>query len=293
MILKFGPTDVVDPFEHVVDAVVKTLLGLHVVERARQGAFGAGAVVANDVDDQRVVTYSQGVQRVDDASRLRVDVLEEPGKYFLHPGVQTPLIIGAVIPCRNFIRPLRQDGVLGDDTQIDLVFEREFSLPIPTVVELALVLVGPFLGDVMRRVRRAWSPIDEERLIWRRRLLFAHPGNRVICNGLREMPSLFSGRFDRRRIADQRCRPLVSLTTEEAIEILKPLPCRPMFERSRWAGLIVGRVVPLSERGAAVAIAGQNGRNRSCIRWPTSVITGVGRSELHDVSGVHRMVVAP
>ena len=51
----------------------------------------------------------------------------------------------------------------GITPELLLAGERALALDVPAVVELALVLVGPFLGHVMRRVRRAGREVDEER----------------------------------------------------------------------------------------------------------------------------------
>ena len=50
------------------------VVGGHLVERALQGAFGAGAVVAADVDDQRVVELAHVLDRLDDAADLMVGI---------------------------------------------------------------------------------------------------------------------------------------------------------------------------------------------------------------------------
>ena len=57
-------------FRQSQDAVV----GGHLVERSLERAFGAGAVVAADVDDQRVVEFAHVLDRLDDAADLMVRV---------------------------------------------------------------------------------------------------------------------------------------------------------------------------------------------------------------------------
>ena len=57
-------------FGQVQNAVV----GGHLVERALERAFGAGAVVAADVDDQRVVELAHVLDRLDDAADLMVGI---------------------------------------------------------------------------------------------------------------------------------------------------------------------------------------------------------------------------
>ena len=68
----------------------------------------------------------------------------------------------------------RQLRVLRDDAQLLLLRERLLAIGVPAVVELALVLVRPFLRHVMRRVAGAGAEVQEERLVrappaWSRR----------------------------------------------------------------------------------------------------------------------------
>ena len=63
-------------FREVQNAVV----GGHLVRSALQGAFGAGAVVAADVDDQRVVELAHVLDRLDDAADLMVGIGGVGGK---------------------------------------------------------------------------------------------------------------------------------------------------------------------------------------------------------------------
>ena len=89
----------------------------------------------------------------------------------------------------------------GNDAELLLPREGLFAQLVPAVVELALVLVGPFLGHVMRRVGGAGREVDEERLVGDQRLLLADPGDRLVGHVFHEVVALF-GRLlhlDRRR----------------------------------------------------------------------------------------------
>jgi hypothetical protein len=58
--------------------------------------------------------------------------------------------------------------------------EGTLAVFVPAVVELALILVGPFLRHLMRAVRRAGSPIHEERLVGRKSFMFTQPTDRIV-----------------------------------------------------------------------------------------------------------------
>ena len=79
--------------------VQNAVVGGHLVRRALQRAFGAGAVVAADVDDQRVVELAHVLDRLDDAADLMVGIGGVAGKdlrlarieFLLHEGKRVPL----------------------------------------------------------------------------------------------------------------------------------------------------------------------------------------------------------
>jgi hypothetical protein len=91
-------TDLVDALEHERHVVEEAQLGLHVVERSGERTFAARAVVADHVDDQRVVAQAHGLDRVDHLADLGIDVLEEAGEDLLHPRVEALLVRRARLP---------------------------------------------------------------------------------------------------------------------------------------------------------------------------------------------------
>ena len=167
MIFVLRTADLVDVGQHRRDVVGETLLRLHVVERAVERAFRARPIVADDIDDEGIVALSEGFQSVDELADLRIDVLEESCEHLLHPGVKALLVRRGGIPGGNFRGTRRKLRVGGDHSQLLLVLERDFALPVPAVVELALVFVGPGLWRVMRSMRGTRRPIDEKRLFRR------------------------------------------------------------------------------------------------------------------------------
>jgi len=59
----------------------------HLVERAGDCPFHAGAVIAPDVEDQRVVEVTQVVDRVEQSPDVPVRVLRKPGEHLHLPHV--------------------------------------------------------------------------------------------------------------------------------------------------------------------------------------------------------------
>ena len=123
-----GAPDVI-PFHlgvdgHLVDAVEEG----HFVRRAERAALGAGAVVAVDVDDERVVEFAHLLDGVDDAADLMIAVGGVGGEDFdLLDEELLGLGIQFVPGLEDILRPRCQLGVGGDHAELLLVFEDAFS----------------------------------------------------------------------------------------------------------------------------------------------------------------------
>ncbi len=159
------------PFHLIVDRHRDAVEERDFVGRAERAALGAGAVVAVDVDDERVVELAHVLDGLDDAADLVVVVGRIGGEDF-HLLDEELLLLGrAVIPVLEDIRrPGLQLGVLRDHAEPLLVLEDPLAQLVPAVVEEVHVadLLHPFLGRMMRRVRGAGRVLDEERLAGRR-----------------------------------------------------------------------------------------------------------------------------
>ena len=81
----------------VQDAVVGRVL----VGRAEQRAFGAGAVVADDVDDQRVVELAHVLDLLDDAADLVVGIGRVAGEHLGLAGEELLLVGRQRVPLRQ------------------------------------------------------------------------------------------------------------------------------------------------------------------------------------------------
>jgi hypothetical protein len=91
-------------------------------------------------------------------------VFGEPGADLHEAGLEGLLVVGDVVPRRHFRMAGRQFGIGGDPALCLGPLEGAFAVGVPAVVELALVLVGSFLADVVRSVDRAARPVHVERL---------------------------------------------------------------------------------------------------------------------------------
>src|SRR6266496_4790008 len=145
-------------------------------------------------------------------------------------------ILGHSFPCRDLLVAFGELAIRRNDTECLLSGEGLLSQFVPSLVELALVLVGPILGDMVRRVGCARSEVNEKWFVGCDRLFLRDPGQGLIGHVLDEVVALFGCffRLDRRGPFVERWVPLVGLTADKAVEILKTAAARrPGVE---WAG---------------------------------------------------------
>ena len=191
---------------------------------------------------------------VDDPAGVVVGVLGEAGEDFHQAALERLLVLGDRIPgshrggARRELRVLRNPALgLG-------ACEDALAILVPAVVELALILVGPFLHDLVRAVRCARRPIHEERLVRCVGLLFAEPLDRVRRDVVGEVVALGLLFGDRGGVARQGRFILRGLAGEEAVEVLEAVAGRPVVERPLGRDLLFGRVVPLAPGPGVVAV---------------------------------------
>ena len=151
----------------------------------------------------------------------------------------------------------REFGVGRNPAQLLLAREHAFAISVPAVVELAFVLVGPFLEDLVRAVAGARRPVEEERLVRRERLMSSQPVDAALREVFAQMILLVVRRLDRVGVLDEAWFPLRGLAGEEAVEIVEAMSGRPAVERAHRRRLIGGRVVPFADRRRLVPVVAQ------------------------------------
>jgi len=72
------------------------------------------------------------------------------------------LLRGQRIPRRDFLWPRRQLRTRWDDAHFELALISLFAILVPALIELAFELINPGLRNVVRRMGRARSELDEE-----------------------------------------------------------------------------------------------------------------------------------
>ena len=276
----------------LLDRVRNAVLRQQFADRAVL-AFGAGAVVAEDVDHDRVVADALALELVDHLAGLHVDVFDEAGIDLHQPALERTLRLGDAAPRRHRLGARREDRVGRDPAQLLLPREHALAVGVPAVVELALVLVGPFLVDLVRAVPRARRPVQEEGLVGRERLVAAQPVDAVLRQVFAEVVLRVVRRLDGVGVLHQPRLPLRGLAGQEAVEVVEAVAGGPAVERAHRRGLVGRRVVPLADRRRAVAVVAQHlGDRGRALRDHAGVAVPVHRA-LGDGAVADALVVAP
>ena len=281
----------VDVRHHLVGFADDAVQRHHLVVGAFRTAFGAGAVVAHDVVEDRVVQRADGLQLRHQPSHFVVGVLGEAGEG-LHLALEEPLLLGAhVRPGGDFLGPGGELGVGRDHAQLLLTGERLLAQLVPAAAELPLVLGDPLLGHVVRGVRRAGGEVHVEGLVRRQGLLGADPVDRLVGHVHGEVIVGALLVLDAHRAVEDGRSPLVGLAADEAVELVEAGARGPAVVRAGHRDLPRRGFVVLAEGGGAVAVLPQDlGQGRDG-PWAHAGVAGKGGGELHDGAGVVGMVV--
>ena len=234
-------------YRHLVDAVEPR----DFVRRAHRATFGAGTVVAVDIDDERVVELAHVLNSLNDASDFAVVVSGKRGENF-HLLDEELLLLGCqIIPVFEDIRwPRLQPGILRDHAELLLVFKNLLAKLVPAHVKDVHVvdLLYPFLGRMMWSVCSSRRVFQEKRFVGYRLVnaiqvidgIVGHSGDQIPFRLTLEWINLCG-------VAEKIRLPLVRITTDEAIEILEAHAGRPLIERTNLAGSEGRRVVILAK----------------------------------------------
>ncbi len=259
-------------------------------------AFRARAVVAVDVDHQRVVQLAHVVHRLDHPADEIVGIGDVGGVDLGLLDEELLLLVRGLVPRLEDVRgPRRQLRVLRHDAELLLVGEDGVAQGVPAIVEEVHVvdLVHPLLGRVVRGMHAARHVIEEERLV---RLDLVHAVevvDRVVRHAGDEVPARLPVEWvDLRGVAEKIRLPLVGVAADEAVEIFKSLSDGPVVEGSDLARLEGRHVVVLAEPGSCVAIVAKDAPDGRLVLGNDAVVAGVARRLLGDDAKAGGMVVA-
>ena len=255
-------------------------------------ALHARAVVAGDVDHQRVVELAHLLDRVQDPADVPVGVLQEAREDLHLASQQRPLLLRDRVPRRERLVARRQLRVGRDHPELLLTLERLLAIGVPALVEAALVALAPLRRDVVGRVRAAGRVVDEPRLVGLLRAHAVQPLDRLVGHRVGQVEALLLRRPDRRLVLRDHRVVLARLAAQEAPEVVEPEPVGPAVERARRTLLMVRRQMPLAERRRAVAVLLQHPRKRRRVLREERRVAREARRELTDRAEADRVVVA-
>ena len=253
------PAEIVDRRQVLLEIVGHVVEELVLVDGSGGPAFGTRAVVG-DQHDQCVVELSEALQELEQSSNLVIHVLAEAREHLHHAGVEFALIRRELVPVLDVRVVPGQHGVLRHDAELFL--SREDPLPelVPAVVELALVLVGPRLRHVMRRMVRARREIEKERFVGRDLLEVGDERDRPIGEIFGEVIALFRRfrRLDLMVVVDEVRIVLMRVAAQKPVVPLEAAAERPAIVRAGGADLLCWRQVPLADAIRGVPLLHQH-----------------------------------
>ncbi len=253
-------------------------------------------VVAPDVEDQRVVQLAHLIDRVEEPADVPVGVLREAREDLHLAGVELLLGVAQAVPRGIRVGSRRELSLWWDDAQLLLALEGALTVLVPTVIELALVLVGPLFRDVVRGVRRAGGVVDEP---WLLRIVGPHrmePLDRLVRDVVGEVVELpvltLRHAEDRVVLRDDRVV-LAGCPGEEAPPVVEAPRLRPVLERSGGTHLAPRSHVPLAEAACDVPVLLQDPRQGRAAPRARARVARERAGELRDSAHAHAVVVAP
>jgi hypothetical protein len=187
-----------------------------------------------------------------------------------------------------------QHGVGRDDAEFLLSRKHLLAVGVPAVVELSRVLVGPSLGDLMRRMVGAGREVQEERFVGSSLLEVGDETNRPVGQILAEVIALLRRlrRLDLVVDVHQVRVVLVGIAPEKAVVTLETTSERPAVIRARGADLLGRGQVPLAHAIGRVAVLEQHFRQEPVLERDCAVRAGETCRPLGDARHRIRMVVA-
>ena len=231
---RVGTTPVIGDREHALNGLnaENTVEAEHLVEGTDQAAFRAGTIVAHDVNEQGVIQLTEIVDGIDQTADFDIGVLHEAGKGFHLQFEQLLLLLSELIPVLDFIGLASELSAFGHDAHGLLPSQCFFPQCVPAVSKAALVLIPPLHGNMMRRMNGSRCVVDEERFIGCHGLLETHPGDRLIGHIGRKVIIGVVLTLKLGHTVENDRIPLISLTRNEAVELVKARVSGPTEERT-------------------------------------------------------------
>ena len=178
----------------------------------------------------------------------------------------------------------------------ELLLPRESPLAqlVPAVVKFALVLVGPFLRHVMRRVSRARAEVHEERLVGRDLLGVGDEADRFVRQIFGQVVAFFRRllRLHRVVVVNQLGIILVRLAAEKTVEALEAAAQRPAIVRACSRDLVRRREVPFADGIRVVAVLQEDLREETVFERDVAVAAGITGGAFGNAGHGIRVMVA-
>jgi hypothetical protein len=108
---------------------------------------------------------------IDQAAYLKVRVGKVARIDFHEARIKFLLVRRQLVPGLDVRVAVGKDRIGGNHAEFLLAFKDFLAIRVPSLVELALVLIAPVLVDLMRSVCGARRVVEEEGLLWSRLLL--------------------------------------------------------------------------------------------------------------------------
>ena len=293
VVVQRGTAELVDALAHLRPAGGIAVDHAHVVDRAGDTTFRAGAVVGHE-HDHGVVGVAARLEVREETADLVVGVGEEAGEA-LHEA-RRDLLVGRfeLVPRRHPRRARRQLGVGGDDAELHLADQDPLARRVPPVVEHTPIPLDPLRRRMVRRVARPGGEVEEERLLAVGVAQVAEVLDRVVDEVFGEVVAL--GRrarwLHRVVVAVQRGHELVRLAAVEAVPAVEAAPERPAAAVGGHVGLVVGRQVPLPHRVRRVAVGAEDLGEEPVLRRHHAPVAREAHGEVGDAAHAVGVVVA-
>ena len=213
----------------------------------------------------------------------------------LHHARVEALLVGAqAVPRGDVGVGRRQLGVGRDDAHLLLTLEDDAPVLVPAHVELAVVLLDPLTGRMVRRLAGGGGVVEQERLVGRVDVRVEDEADGVVDRVLVEVVALL-GRLlglDRVVVVDELGIPAAALAAEPAVEALEAASERPAVEGPGRRAVLGGRDVPLAADEGVVALGLEDLRDHPVLERHARISAGIAGGDLGDGRDVVRVVVA-